>query len=197
MDTAARAEFLGRFAPFQSLDPEALRAVAERAGECAYDAGQTILLEDGPPSEHLFVVVEGSVELVHQSEVVDVMGPGESFGHPSLLSGLAPAFTVRAREPTVCILIPREAAVAVFSAPSGVGFLAASLRQRMVQTGHIVHALPELGTIRVSELVVRPAVFCAGSVTIRRAAQLMTENHTSAILVRDGASLSILTDAIV
>ena len=103
---------------------------------------------------------------------------------------------MRARERTDCILIPREAAVAVFSAPSGVGYLAASLRQRMVQTGHVVHALPELGTIRVSELISRPPVFCQGSVTIQRAAQLMTDDHTSAILVRDGENLSILTDAV-
>ena len=32
--------------------------------------------------------------------------------------------------------------------------------------------------------------------TIQRAAQLMTDNHTSAILVRDGENLSILTDAV-
>ena len=60
----------------------------------------------GRPSEHLFVVREGSVELVHEGEVVDVLGPGESFGHPSLLSGLAPAFTVRAREQTVVLPDP-------------------------------------------------------------------------------------------
>jgi CBS domain-containing protein len=193
MDTA---EFLSRFAPFAGLEEARRTAIAAVAEEHRHDPGDVLLLEDGMPSEHLFVVREGSVELVHEGEVVDVLGPGESFGHPSLLSGLAPAFTVRARERTVCILIPREAALAVFSAPSGVGFLAASLRHRMVQAGHVVHALPELGTIRVSELVGRPAVFSEGSVTIRRAAELMTENHTSAILVRDGANLSILTDAI-
>src|SRR4051812_49405204 len=192
MDTA---EFLGRFAPFDGLEEPRRTAIAAVADERRSAPGEVLLLEDGTPSEHLFVVREGSVELVHEGEVVDILGPGESFGHPSLLSGLAPAFTVRARERTVCILIPREAALAVFSAPSGVGFLAASLRHRMVQAGHVVHALPELGTIRVSELVGRPAVFSEGSVTIRRAAELMTENHTSAILVRDGANLSILTDA--
>jgi CBS domain-containing protein len=196
MDTAALAGFLGRFAPFDGLDEPQRLAIAAGAEERSYEPGETLLLEDGPPSEHLFVVHEGSVELVHQGEVVDVLGSGESFGHPSLLSGLAPAFTVRARERTLCILIPREAAVAVFSAPSGVGYLAASLRHRMVQAGHVVHALPELGTIRVSELIGRPPVFCQGSVTIQRAAQLMTDNHSSAILVRDGDNLSILTDAV-
>jgi CBS domain-containing protein len=196
MNTASRAAFLRRFAPFEELEPAALEAIASGASERAYEPGEAILLEDGLPSDHLFVVVEGAVELVHEGEVVDVLGPGESFGHPSLLSGLAPAFTVRTRERTVCILIPRDHAVSVFTAPAGPGFLAASLRRRMVQTGHVVHALPELGTIRVSELVGRPPVFCEGGVTIRRAAELMTEGHTSAILVRDGNNLSILTDAV-
>ncbi len=196
MNTAARADFLGRFAPFDGLEPSKRKAIAAAAGERGYERGDTLLVEDGAPSEHLFVVEEGAVELVHEGEVVDVLGPGESFGHPSLLSGLAPAFTVRTRERSVCILIPREAAIAVFAGPGGVGYLAASLRKRMVQTGHVVHALPELGTIRVSELIGGPPVFCEGSVTIRRAAQLMTDNHTSAILVRDGSNLSILTDAV-
>jgi CBS domain-containing protein len=196
MNTAARADFLGRFAPFDGLEPADRDAIAAAAREHAYESGENLLLEDGTPSEQLFVVAEGSVELVHQGEAVDVLGPGESFGHPSLLSGLAPAFTVRARERTVCILIPREAAVAVFSGPAGAGYLATSLRRRMVQTGHVVHALPELGTISVAELISRPPVFCEGAVTIRRAAQLMTDNHTSAILVRDGGNLSILTDAV-
>jgi CBS domain-containing protein len=197
VDTAVElAEFLGRFAPFDGLEEPERAAIAAVALERGFEAGETILLEDGPPSEHLFVVRSGSVELEHQGEIVEVLRPGESFGHPSLLSGLAPAFTVRAREPTLCVLFPRAAAVDVFSAPSGVGYLAASIRHRMVQTGHVVHALPELGTIRVSELVRRPAVFCDGAVTIRRAAQLMTDDQTSAILVRDGANLSILTDAV-
>jgi CBS domain-containing protein len=196
MNTAARADFLGRFAPFEGLAPADREAIAAVAAERGYDDSETILLEDGTPSEHLFVVGEGSVELLHQGEVVDVLGPGESFGHPSLLSRLAPAFTVRAREPTVCILVPRDAALAVFTDPAGAGYLAASLRHRMVQAGHVVHALPELGTISVAELISRPAVFCEGSVTIQRAAQSMTDNDTSAILVRDGANLSILTDAV-
>ncbi|MFN2628098.1 MAG: putative nucleotidyltransferase substrate binding domain-containing protein, partial [Gaiellaceae bacterium] len=42
----------------------------------------------------------------------------------------------------------------------------------------------------------RPPVYAEGSVTIRRAAQTMTDNHASAILVRDGDNLSILTDSV-
>src|SRR4051794_26101367 len=196
MHTDDGAQFLSRFQPFDELAPEELAALGGSVAERVYEPGDVILLEDGAPAEHLFVVREGSVELLHQGQVVDVIGAGESFGHPSLLSGLPPAFTVRARERAVCYLIDREQAVAVLGRPSGVGFLATTLRHRLVQTGHVVHALPELATIRVSELIRSPPVFSDPNATIRRAAEVMNENRTSAILVRDGANLFILTDAI-
>ncbi len=196
MNTADPAGFLARFPPFDGLSPADLAAVAASVEERRYDGGEVVLVEDGPPSEHLFVVRTGAMELVHQAEVVDILEPGESFGHPSLLSGLAPAFTVRAHEDSVCYAIPREQALAVLGRPSGAGWVAATLRERLVQAGHVVHALPELGTIRVEELIGRPPVFCEGSVTIRRAAQTMTDENASAILVRDGDNLSILTDAV-
>ena len=89
--------FLGRFSPFDALS-EDLRDVASAADLLAVDAGETILVEDGPPARHLYIVRSGSVALVHDGESVDVLGVGEVFGHPSLLTGLAPSFTVRAHE---------------------------------------------------------------------------------------------------
>ena len=47
MNTAARAEFLGRFAPFEGLDPAGREAIAAAAAERGYEHGETILLEDG------------------------------------------------------------------------------------------------------------------------------------------------------
>jgi len=196
LNTAERAGFLARFSPFDALEPEELEAIAVAAEERLYEAGEAALVEDGPPAEHLFVIREGSMELDHDGEVVDVLGPGETFAEPSLLSGLSPAFTVRAREETVCLLIPRNEALNLYARPAGIARLATNFRRRLVQTGHVVHAMPELGTIRVAELVSRPPVFCEAGVTIRKAAQTMTEEHSTAILVRDGANLSILTDAV-
>jgi CBS domain-containing protein len=196
LNTAERAGFLARFSPFDALAPDELEAIAAAAEERRYAAGEAALVEDGTPAEHLFVIREGSMELDHDGKVVDVLGPGETFAEPSLLSGLSPAFTVQARSESVCLLIPREHALALYARPEGVARLATNLRRRLVQTGHVVHAMPELGTIRVAELVSRPPVFCEAGVTIRRAAQTMTEEHSSAILVRDGANLSILTDTV-
>ena len=100
------------------------------------------------------------MELVHEEEVIDILEPGEAFGHPSLLTGLAPAFTVRAHEDSTCYVLARDAALEALGRPAGVDFVARSMRERLTRTGHTVHALPELGTVRVPELISRPPLFC-------------------------------------
>lgn len=195
MNTREVSEFLGRFPPFDVLPEDELTAVAESSELRTYVDGENILVEDAEPADHLYVVREGAVELVHQEEVVDVLEPGECFGHPSLLTGMAPAFTVRAHGSCVCYAIPGEQAQLVLRSPAGARYVAMTLRERLTRTGHMVHALPQLATLRVEELITRPPLFCRGDVAIRTAALIMTENNTSAILVRDGANLFILTDA--
>src|SRR5438128_7617851 len=147
VNTPEIAAFLGGFAPFDALPPDELAAVAAAAEARRYAAGENILVEDAQPAQHLFFVREGSVELLHEEEVVDILEPGESFGHPSLLTGMAPAFTVRAHEDSVCYLIPHDEALEVLGRPAGAGFVAETLRERLTRTGHAVHALRELGTV--------------------------------------------------
>jgi len=195
VNTQEVAEFLGRFPPFDVLPEDELTAVAENVELRTYVDGENILVEDAEPADHFYVVRDGAVELVHQEEVVDVLEPGECFGHPSLLTGMAPAFTVRAHGGCVCYAIPGERAQLVLRGAAAARYVAMTLRERLTRTGHTVHALPQLATLRVEELITRPPLFCRGDVAIRTAAQIMTENNTSAILVRDGANLLILTDA--
>jgi CBS domain-containing protein len=195
VNTREVAEFLAGFPPFDALPEDELTAVAESVEARAFAAGEKILVEDGEPADRLYVVRDGAVELVHQEEVVDVLEPGECFGHPSLLTGMGPAFTVRAHGGCVCYAIPRDEALLVLNSPAGARYVAMTLRERLTRTGHTVHALPQLATLQVEELITRPAVFCSGDIAIRTAALIMTENSASAILVRDGANLFILTDA--
>src|SRR6266487_2682422 len=134
--------FLGRFPPFDALPEEELERVARTAELVECPEGATVLVEDGTPSDRFYVVRDGSVELVHEDEVIDVLEPGEGFGHPSLLTGMAPAFTVSAREDSRVLAIPREEALAVLSRPAGIGYVAGSLRERLTRTGHTVSGLP-------------------------------------------------------
>jgi CBS domain-containing protein len=135
------------------------------------------------------------MELVHEDETIDVLEPGEAFGHPSLLTGLAPAFTVRAHEDAVCYLIPPDVAIALLGRPAGARFVASTLRERLVRTGHTVHGLPEVRTVRVASLVSRPPIFCDPDASVRESAERMSAEKASAVLVRTRGGLGIVTDA--
>ena len=143
----------------------------------------------------MFVIASGSMALLHAGRLVDVLEPGECFGHPSLLSGRAPSFTVVAHENSSALLIPREEALRVFGHPAGAAFVASSLRERMVRTGQTVQGLPDLSLARLGSLVHREPLMLGPEVSIREAAVAMTEERTSAALVEVDGKIAMVTDA--
>jgi CBS domain-containing protein len=174
--------FLRRHPPFLSLADESLEALAGEAEIEYFPRGVEILAQEGPPSEHLFVVRRGAVELLDEGQVVDVLEEGEAFGHPSLLSGLSPAFTVRAREDSLCYLFPAEATLAALADPAGVRFLAATLEGRLERGIARAHRATPWGTSHVGELARRPIV-CPGETPIREIATRMTEADETCVVV--------------
>ena len=191
----AIAAFLRRYPPFDALPEGELERAEAAVLERTYAAGDLVLIEDGTPARHLYVVRTGSVELVHEEEVIDVLEPGEAFGHPSLLSGMAPAFDVRAREATVCLLLDAADARRLLGSPAGVEFVASSLRERLVRTGHVAHAQADQRTAHLGALVHRPAVECPPETTAGNAARLMAEADVSCLLVRLPDGFGIVTDS--
>jgi CBS domain-containing protein len=186
---------LKRFAPLASLPEGEYAELVAASLERRYAAGEVILHEDGAPAEHLYVIVSGSIELTHEDDLIDVLEPGEGFGHPSLLSGMAPAFDVRAREPSVCLLIPGERALALLSRPSGLEFVASSLRDRMVRTGQVAHAQADVRTAHLGSLVHRPVAVVTPQTTAREAARIMAEADISCVLVRLDDTYGVVTDS--
>jgi len=189
------AGFLGRFPPFDQLPREELARVAAVARVKHFSSGEDALVEDGPPATELFLVHTGSMELLHQEEIIDVLEPGECFGHPSLLTGMGPAFTVRAHEETACLVIPGSAAIEILRRPGSASWVALTLRERLTRTGHTVHALPEVRTLRIASLISSPPVFCEPETSIQEAARAMTDRQVSAVLVRSRHGLGIVTDS--
>jgi CBS domain-containing protein len=187
--------FLTRQPPFDALEPEQLRSVAAAAQDRAFETGALALVEDGAPAAGLFVIRSGSMDVVHEGEVIQVLEPGECFGHPSLLTGLAPSFTIRAREPSVCALLPAEESLRVLGTVAGAAYVATSMRKRLTRAGHTVHGLLDVGTTPVSAIA-RPGVFCAPEVPIRDAARRLGDPDVSALLVALGDEvIGIVTDA--
>ncbi|MDX6522561.1 MAG: hypothetical protein QOI17_74, partial [Gaiellales bacterium] len=185
------AEFLGRYQPFCDAEPDELEQVAAAAQVITVQNGAAILVEDGAVSSGVYVVRTGAVELVHDDEVVDVLDVGQAFGHPSMLTGRAPAFTVRAREQCELILIPAQMAVPHLSS----AFVAATLRARMVRTGQVVHAQGDVRTAHLGDLVHRPAAICLPTDSVREAARRMADKDVSCILVDVGGGWGVLTDS--
>ena len=187
--------FLAGHPPFDTLAPEQLRELTAQATLREYEPGAVLLVEDGPPATGMWVVVTGSMDVVHSGEVIQVLEPGECFGHPSLLTGMAPAFTVRAREPSSCALFPPSAARRVLATEAGVAYVAGSLRKRLTRAGHTVHGLHDVGTTPVSAIM-RAPVYARPTETLRSAAQRLGEDHLQALLVAmPDETIGILTDA--
>jgi CBS domain-containing protein len=186
--------FLARHPPFSALSREALEHLVRRGQIEFFPAGSDILVQAGQPSRHFYVVRRGSVELLDAGEVVDVLDEGEAFGHPSLLSGLPPAFTVRAREDCLCYLFPAEPTLAALSDPAGLRFLAATLQDRLERASARSRRGFSLGTARVGALASPVPVISRPDVSIRKVAEEMTEKRASSAVVVVGDGFGIVTD---
>jgi CBS domain-containing protein len=187
--------FLIKHPPFDGIAPEELRKLSSRATEHHFQAGQDALLEDGAPASGLWVIVAGSMGLVHEGEEIQVLEPGECFGHPSLLTGMAPAFTVRARETSTCALFDAAAGRRVLGTEAGAAYVAQTMRKRLTGTGQTVHGLHDVGTTPVSAIM-RPATFLDGDAPVREAVEQLGKDGVSALLVElDAGELGIVTDA--
>ena len=189
------ARFLSHYPPFDQMERAELERVAAVAVEHRVVAGEAVLVENGVTGTYLYVVRDGTMELDHKGNVVDVVTKGQVFGHPTLVTGLAPEFTVRAREDTVLYLIPRDVALSILSSPDGVTFVAQTLRDRIIRAAQAMRALPDARTVRVTSLVRRGPVYCEPSTTVREAARLMSDERVTAVLVRSRRGLGIVTDS--
>jgi CBS domain-containing protein len=189
------AGFLTYHPPFDSLTKAELERVAASLTEQTVLAGETVLFEDGAPGQFLYVVRSGTVELLYKDQVVDVITDGQLFGHPTLLTGLAPQFTARARDRTSLFLIPRDVALDLLSRPEGVVYYAHRVRDMLLRAARTMHAVPDVRSAVVTSVLRRHPVFCEPDTSIGAAAHLMSAEKVTAILVRTRGGLGIVTDS--
>lgn len=187
------ADFLGSRPPFDAIGAEDLARVAAVTETEAVPRGKTILSQGAGPVEYLWMVRSGSVEVLHDGRVLDLLGPGELFGQASMISGLPTGFEARAAEETVCYRIPADVVRPLLARPDVLRFVARSIVTRSVPT-----APPDPGAdpvqSQVGTLIRTPPLICQGGEPIRDAARRMTEQGASAALVPHGGSFGIITD---
>ena len=195
-ETLAARQFLGAHAPFATLPEATLDRVAAAAELERLPAGTTIFAQGDGPLDHLRIVRDGAVEIVSDGRVLDLLGPGEPFGHASMLSGFPPGFEARAAEDTVCYRLEAAVAEELLSGPAGVRFVARSLLAPPTDV-HSIVAEPSRNAADepVFRLVRGEPVLVDPGTTIREAAARMTAAHAScAVVALDDGRLGILTD---
>ncbi len=188
-------EFLRRHAPFDDLSERELEELAESAEVEFFAADTKIFRQQEAPMKHVRMIRRGAVKLLDRGRVLDVLGEGELFGHPSMLSGLPTGFEARAGEDTLCYRLPADTVVPLLARPAGVRYVARSLRARpwpdlAAPAGDLDPAQQP-----VARLVHNKPVICDPSDAVREAARRMAEAKATAAVVRmpDGR-LGVLTD---
>ncbi|MFL5861613.1 MAG: putative nucleotidyltransferase substrate binding domain-containing protein [Solirubrobacteraceae bacterium] len=142
--------------------------------------GAVILSEDGGPVTFLRVIHSGGVDITHEARLLDLLGPGDAFGHAAMLSGLPPGFEARASEDTLCYRIPVEVARPLLD----------RARRSELRSGRTdVNYQPVVKLIRAA------TVTCKPSENIGFVAERMTAAGVSAAVVElEGGGWGMLTD---
>jgi CBS domain-containing protein len=188
------ATFLSGVEAFKTLSSDQLARVAGAVTHRRVSAGEAMIVEGGPPTKQLYVLRSGTLDLLRRESLVTVMTAGELLGYPSLLTGTAPAFTVRARSDCALYCIPGDLGVELLSREDGVRWLATTQRDALLYAARSLSPLPEVQTLPVSSVVRGAPAMCDPETTISQAAEMMIAEGRSAVLVRAREGLGIVTD---
>lgn len=190
-------EFLERYPPFAELGASDLEALATSVEIEFHPSGAVIFAKGEDTVEFLRVIRAGSVEVRKNDEILDVMGPGEMFGHASMLSGLPTGFEARVAEDTLTYRIPAEVAGRFLGRPQGLRYVTRLLLEDRHHLRSGTPATPSPDRLRepVRTAMRTAPLVCAPSATIREAAQSMSDANASAIIVNLGDALGIVTDS--
>jgi len=104
MTSAQKAASLARVGLFAGLPPASLDALAELAGEVAFEDGDPIVIQ-GQVGTGLFVVVSGAARVVHGGQELARLGPGEFLGELAVIDRQPRMASAFAMGPTTCLAL--------------------------------------------------------------------------------------------
>ncbi|QIZ37786.1 CBS domain-containing protein [Saccharopolyspora sp. ASAGF58] len=182
-------DFLGKQSPYDRLDAGDLERLARLVQVEFYRAGATIVGANEDRLAHLSVIRAGVVHVVDRGRVIDELGPGDTFGQISVLSGLPPPLSVVAVTDTLCYHVPdpRE----FLAHPERLTFAHYNI---LVSRQKLTSGAADYGLRDVAEFM-RPPLWCSSDTPIRESARLISEAHQSCVLFETPQGLGIMTDS--
>jgi CBS domain-containing protein len=182
-------DFLLKQPPFDALDTDDIERLARKVEVEYFGAGTVIVTAGSPALDHIYIVRTGAVEVFDRGNVVDLLGPGDTFGHISVLTGLPPEFSVRAAEDTLCYRLPDPRSIV--RDPSALQFS----HFGTLMTRHRLTASALMSDAQASVTrYMRSIVWGEDSTSVRDVAKAMNESDHSCALIRSVRGLGLVTD---
>ena len=182
-------DFLAKQPPFDALPTDDIERLASKVEVEYFGVGTVIVTAGSNPLDHIYIVRTGSTEVLDRGNVVDLLVPGDAFGHISVLTGLPPEFSVRAAEDTLCYRLPDPRLVV--RDPSALHFNhfgTVVTRHRLTAS-----ALMSDAQSRVTRYM-RKILWCDSATPLRMVAEAMTEAEQSCAVIRSKDGLGLITD---
>ncbi len=210
-DERSIADFLSQSYPFDMLTDVERLALAQAATTQVFPKDTQLLAQDGQPSDYLYVIKQGSVQMSVRAEtdqdvIIDVRGTGESFGLASMIRGTYTLMDIITTEDTLCYLFPKPLVTNLLQQNAAFGetllqtsmqrYLERSLQHFRYADRRRITSDRLLLTRPARSLIKRPIVSCPPGASIQHAATVMHTEHVSSIIVvdGDGHSRGIVTD---
>jgi CBS domain-containing protein len=203
-------EFLKSFPPFEFLDTEVVNSVAVKTSLEYYPKGTHILIQDGSPSEFLYIIKKGGIKVyrkVNGEEItIDFRSEGDSFGFVSLISGDKSRANVVAIDDTICYLIPRETMLSLMNKyPEVRDFYLKSFMNIYLDKKYseetskktLIGSVDKiLFTTTVEEIASKNVISIPEYTPIKESARIMCENGISSLVImnNEGIPVGIITD---
>lgn len=193
-------EFLSKVPPFQFIEESALKSIAQTVSMDFYPKGTVIMKQNDPASDHLRIIKKGGVKVFITSEdgeevVIDYRGEGDTFGFLSLIGKDKVRANIVAIDDTICYLLDKESALKIMNSQPVFTeyFLKSHLTKYIDRTYSEMHNKSMmyggtdriLFTSQVGDIAIREVVSVNEETTIQEAAQVMTQNKVSSLVISD------------
>lgn len=189
-DVAYAVEFLHTVQPFNDLTSEELNWLARKLEAAYYPQGKAIF--SSRPSPGLAIIRKGAARLLDDKhKFLDKRSEGELFGHEIYFHGELKDYHAEAEEDClIWLLNPEDFAKLCRKHPLIGEYFSSHLKSRLSAATQVKHTVRQ-----VRDLLKREPVLVGSEVSIREAAQRMSaENVSSILVVCDEELCGIVTD---
>lgn len=186
-------EFLSVSAPFDQLDDDQTSALCQQA-QLLYLAPENVNALIDANKQAVFLIQSGQFSVKDSQEPVRHLSEGDYFGYPAVMDNTAYPLEVKVDKPGLVFCFTAQSFATTLSHAEVNAFFI-SLRQGALQNQAMSDSNSMWLYKSLKDVVEVAPVMAEISTSVREAAQIMTENRVSSLLITEhGKLIGIVTD---